>query len=114
MIKDIPEEDFIRRKAARMNNWQILWKEVILDRLDYLVEVVRLNLSITFMMIVSVESMDKSQGGLGALLMDQTRGLNFPKVFALQLTILVIGIGLDYLLKKIFGVFPVNKKNEMN
>lgn len=111
VIREIPEEDFIRRKAQKMNNWQILWKVVILDRADYLLEVIRQNLSITFMMIVSVEAMDKSQGGLGALLVDTNRALNFPKIFALQLTILVIGIALDALLKSIFQSFPANKKN---
>ena len=64
------------------------------------------------MMIVSVEAMDKSQGGLGALLVDTNRGLNFPKVFALQLTILILGIGLDEALKSLFKSFPANKKYE--
>lgn len=113
MIKDIPEEDFIRRKAQKMSNWQILWKVIILDRLDFLVEAIRLNLSITFMMIVSVEIMDKAQGGLGAMLTDNTRGLNFPKVFALQLTIFVVGILLDYLAKMALQTFPSNKKNQL-
>jgi len=112
ILNDIPEEDIIRRKAERMSNWKILWKVVIIDRLDYLIEVIRLNLSMTFMMIVSVEAMDKSQGGLGALLVDTNRGLNFPKVFALQLTILVLGICLDEALKAIFNSFPANKKNQ--
>jgi ABC-type nitrate/sulfonate/bicarbonate transport system permease component len=111
IIRDIPEEDFIRREAQKMNKWKILWKVVILDRIDYLIEVIRVNLSITFMMIVSVEAMDKSQGGLGALLVDTNRALAFPKIFALQLTILMIGIGLDMLLKSIFKSFPSNRKN---
>lgn len=112
ILDEIPEEDIIRRKAERMSNWKILWKVVIVDRLDYLIEVIRLNLSMTFMMIVSVEAMDKSQGGLGALLVDTNRGLNFPKVFALQLTILILGIGLDEALKSLFKSFPANKKYE--
>jgi ABC-type nitrate/sulfonate/bicarbonate transport system permease component len=110
ILDDIPEEDIIRRRAERMSEWNILWHVVILDRLDYLIEVIRLNLSMTFMMIVSVEAMDKSQGGLGALMIDTTKGLNFPKVFALELTILVIGIILDEVLKAIYKQFPANKK----
>ncbi len=110
-IDDIPPEDLIRREAQKMNRWKILWKVVILDRADYLIEVVRQNLSITFMMIVSVEAMDKTQGGLGSLLVDTNRALAFPKIFALQLTILVIGISLDALLKLIFKSFPSQKQN---
>jgi len=111
MIKDIPEEDFVRRKAQRMNNWKILWKVVVVDRRDYLVEVIRVNLSISLMMIVSVESMDKSQGGLGALLKDTDRAMAFPKIFALQLTILVLGIVLDYALRSLYNSYPSNKKS---
>ncbi|HRH30494.1 MAG TPA: hypothetical protein PK886_00280 [Candidatus Paceibacterota bacterium] len=111
VINDIPPEDFIRRKTQKMGNWKILWKVVILDRKDYLVEVIRVNLGIVLMMIVSVEAMDKNQGGLGSLLVDTGRGLNFPKIFALQLNILLIGIGLDMLLQLIFNSFPAQKKH---
>ena len=109
-INDIPPEDYDRRKAQGMSRWKILWKVVILDRLDYLLEVVRQNLSITFMMIVSVEAMNKECGGLGAMLVDTNRGLNFPNIFALQLTILIIGIILDTILKYFFHQFPANSK----
>ncbi len=111
MINEIPEEDIVRRKTQKMSNWKILWKVVILDRLDYLVEVIRQNLSITFMMIVSVEAMDKTQGGLGAMLVDTNRAFAFPKIFALQLTIFVMGIILDEVLKGIYRMFPANRKN---
>ena len=110
IINDIPPADYDRRKAQGMGRWKILWKVVILDRLDYLLEVIRQNLSITFMMIVSVEAMNKECGGLGAMLVDTNRGLNFPNIFALQLTILVIGILLDTILKYFFHQFPANSK----
>ena len=110
IINDIPPDDYDRRKAQGMSRWKILWKVVILDRLDYLLEVIRQNLSITFMMIVSVEAMNKEGGGLGAMLVDTNRGLNFPNIFALQLTILCIGILLDTILKMFFHQFPANAK----
>lgn len=110
IINEIPPEDYDRRKAQGMGRWKILWKVVILDRLDYLLEVIRQNLSITFMMIVSVEALSKEAGGLGAMLVDTTKGLSFPNIFALQLTILVIGIILDIILKYIFNQFPANSK----
>jgi ABC-type nitrate/sulfonate/bicarbonate transport system permease component len=110
MIETIPEEDYFRRKAQKMNRWQILWKVVVVDRLDYLIEIVRQNLSITFMMIVSVEIMSKETGGIGTLLKDSERNLSFSRIFALQLTILIIGILLDLLLGFIVKQFPSNKK----
>jgi len=110
VIDSIPEEDILRRKAQGMGRWRVLWRVVICDRADYLIEVIRQNLSITFMMIVSVEAMNKAAGGLGSMLVDTSKGLNFPKIFALQLTILFIGIGLDAALRKLFRSFPANSK----
>jgi ABC-type nitrate/sulfonate/bicarbonate transport system permease component len=109
MIKSIPEEDIIRRKAQKMSSWKVLWKVVILDRLDYLFEIVRQNLSITFMMLVSVEAMNKAAGGMGAILNDTNRALNFPKIFAIQITIFLIGIIIDSILRWIINQFPVNR-----
>jgi ABC-type nitrate/sulfonate/bicarbonate transport system permease component len=111
-ISTIPEEDLYRRKAQKMSRWQILWKVVIMDRLDYLVEIIRQNLSITFMMIVSVEIMSKENGGIGAMLKDLERNLDFAKIFALQITILIIGIILDMLLGYAVAQFPSNRKTK--
>ncbi len=111
IINDIPEGSFNRVRAMRMNGWKILWKVVIVDHLDFLIEVIRLNLSMTFMMIVSVEAMDKSQGGLGAMLTDTSRGMNFPNVFAIQAVILLLGLVIDWALRLLFNSFPAHKKN---
>lgn len=111
VVKDIPDEDIIRRKTQKMNDWQILWKVAIKDRPDYLIEVVRQNISMMLMMIVSVEAMDVSQGGIGALIIFTTRALAFPKIFALQFTILFMGIGIDYLLRAAFNAFPAQKRS---
>jgi ABC-type nitrate/sulfonate/bicarbonate transport system permease component len=110
IIQQIPKEQIYRRKAQGMGRWKILYEVVVKDYADQLVEVIRQNLSITFMMIVSVEAMDKAQGGLGAMINDTNRGLNFARIFALQITILLIGIILDSILRFIFKSFPANKK----
>lgn len=112
MINQIPEEDIIRRKSQKMSSWKVLWKVVILDRLDFLFEIVRQNLSITFMMLVSVEAMNKAAGGMGAILNDTNRALNFPKIFAIQLTIFLIGILIDAMLRWIINQFPANRKRK--
>lgn len=111
MIKDIPEQDLVRRRAQKMSEWQVLLDVVIKDRLDYLFEIVRQNLSITFMMLVSVEAMNKAAGGMGALLNDTNRNLNFANIFAIQITILLLGIGIDMGLRGIINAFPANRKN---
>lgn len=112
VIDEIPEEDIFRRKAMKMKRWQILWEVAIKDRLDILLEVIRQNISIMLMMLVSVEAMYKSFGGLGALINDSTRALNFPKIFALQITIFILGILLDTFLRILLKQFPAQSKKK--
>jgi ABC-type nitrate/sulfonate/bicarbonate transport system permease component len=112
IIHDIPEEDINRRKAMKMGRWRILWEVAVKDRADYLLEIIRQNISIMLMMLVSVEAMYKSFGGIGALITDSNRGLNFPKIFALQIVIFVIGISIDMFLRFVINQFPVNNKRK--
>jgi ABC-type nitrate/sulfonate/bicarbonate transport system permease component len=112
VIDEIPEEDIFRRMAMKMNRWQILWEVAIKDRLDVLLEVIRQNISIMLMMLVSVEAMYKSFGGLGALINDSTRALNFPKIFSLQITIFILGILLDTFLRFLLKQFPAHSKEK--
>ena len=52
-----------------------------------------------------VEGISSSEGGIGMLLLNQNKHLHLDAVFAIQVVILLMGIGLDYsigLLKKLF------------
>ena len=110
VINAIPEEDYLRRKAQGMGRWRILWRVVICDRWDALIMVILQNLPMTFMMIVAVEAMNKGAGGLGSLIVDTSRGLNFPKIFAIQITITTLGILIDTALRGWYNSFPANAK----
>jgi NitT/TauT family transport system permease protein len=110
VIDAIPEEDYLRRKAQGMGRWRILWRVVITDRWDALIMVILQNLPMTFMMIVAVEAMNKGAGGLGSLIVDTSRGLNFPRIFAIQITITILGVLIDTSLRHWYNTFPANAK----
>ena len=98
MLKDIPQEDYEHAKALGCNRWEVLWEVVVKGRLDYVIEVIRQNLAIVWMMIVTVESVLASAGGLGFLIKNQDRVGNQGRGIALQLIILFIGLFLDFIL----------------
>ena len=56
MVKDIPEEEFFHARTLGCNRWETLWEVVIKGRFDYVIELVRQNLAIVWMMLVTVES----------------------------------------------------------
>tara|TARA_R110000782_G_scaffold15939_3_gene46110 strand:- start:4664 stop:5440 length:777 start_codon:yes stop_codon:yes gene_type:complete len=101
MIKDIPEEEFDHAKTLGCNRWEILWEVVIKGRLDYVIELIRQNLAIVWVMLVTVESILIAAGGLGVLIKNGDRlGAN-GKVIAVQAIIILVGVGLDFLLTKL-------------
>lgn len=106
MIKDIPEDEIDHARTLKCSRWEVLWEVVIKGRLDYLFDVIRQNLAIVWMMLVTVESILAASGGLGFLIKNSDKFMNHSKIIALQLVILFIGIllntGLNFLRKRLF------------
>ena len=100
MLKDIPEEEFDHARALGCNRWEILWEVIIKGRLDYVVETIRQNLAIVWMMLVTVESIMVAAGGLGFLIKNSNKFMNHGRIIALQLVILLVGLGMDFFLTK--------------
>lgn len=101
MIKDIPEEEFFHARTLGCSRWETLWEVVIKGRFDYVFELVRQNLAIVWMMLVTVESILAAAGGLGFLIKNNDRLGDNGKVIALQIIIVVLGLSLDFIITKI-------------
>lgn len=75
--------------------WHVLVRSLASDMLD----AIRQNLAIAFVMIVMVESKIREGGGLGMLLYDvETRRADYSEVFAIQILIFVTAVLFDFLL----------------
>lgn len=96
VVRDIPQEEFDHAKTLKCGRFEVLWQVVILGRLDYVIDVIRQNLAITWMMLVTVESIVAASGGLGLLIKNSDKFMNHGRIIALQLIILFIGLGLDW------------------
>jgi NitT/TauT family transport system permease protein len=101
MIKDIPEEEFDHARTLGCNRWETLWEVVIKGRIDYVFELVRQNLAIVWMMLVTVESILVAAGGLGFLIKNNDKLGDAGKVIALQIIIVVVGLSLDFIITKL-------------
>jgi len=98
VLKDIPNEEIDHARSLRCSRWEVLWEVVIKGRLDYVVDVLRQNLAITWMMLVTVESILVAAGGLGVLIKNSDKYMNHGRIVALQLVILAVGLTLDWVL----------------
>lgn len=99
VVKDIPAEEIDHARSLKCSRWEVLTEVVIKGRFDYVIDVLRQNLAITWMMLVTVESILVAAGGLGVLIKNSDKFMNHGRIVALQIVILLVGLLLDWLLR---------------
>src|SRR5271166_3263597 len=105
VVASIPKGEFDLARTLRMNEWRVVYEVVILGQADKAFEVLRQNAAMGWMMLTMVEGISRAEGGVGAMLLNQNKHFQLNAVFAIQLTILVLGLAQDYgigLLRKVF------------
>jgi ABC-type nitrate/sulfonate/bicarbonate transport system permease component len=112
VIKDVSQEEIDHARSLKCSRWEILWEVIIKGRFDYVIDVLRQNLAITWMMLVTVESILIAAGGLGVLIKNSDKFMNHGRIMALQIVILLVGLGIDIGLNTIRkSVFRYSKFN---
>lgn len=96
VVAEIPRERFDYARTLRMGEWRVVWEVVVLGTADQALEVLRQNAAIGWMMLTMVEGIARSEGGVGALLLNQEKHFRLAQVFAIQLTIVGLGLLQDY------------------
>jgi ABC-type nitrate/sulfonate/bicarbonate transport system permease component len=99
VLKDIPAEEIDHARSLKCSRWEVLLEVVIKGRIDYVIDVLRQNLAIIWMMLVTVESILVAAGGLGVLIKNSDKFMNHGRIVALQLVILLVGLLLDWVLQ---------------
>lgn len=105
VVAEIPREKFEHARTLRMSEGKVVWEVVILGTADQAFEVFRQNAAIGWMMLTMVEGISRSEGGIGAMLLNQNKHFRLAEVFAIQFLILFIGLLQDYAIggaKKLF------------
>lgn len=95
VIGSIPKGDLDHARTLRMSEWRVVWEVVILGTLDKAFEVLRQNAAIGWMMLTLVEGTVRSQGGVGAMLLNESKYMKLPEVYAIQIAILLVGLFQD-------------------
>jgi NitT/TauT family transport system permease protein len=98
MVASVPREALDHARTLRMSEWRVVWEVIVLGQRDQAIEIIRQNAAMGWMMIGMVEGLVRSGGGVGAMLLSQTKHFHMAEVFAVQLCILVVGLGQDQLI----------------
>jgi NitT/TauT family transport system permease protein len=96
VIESIPKEQYDLARTLRMGPWRTVWEVVVLGQIDKAFDVLRQNAAIGWMMLTMIESMVRSEGGIGAMLSTANKHFYLSAVFAIQITILLLGLFQDW------------------
>jgi NitT/TauT family transport system permease protein len=96
VIQSIPKEQYDLARTLRMGSWRVVYEVVVLGQIDKAFDVLRQNAAIGWMMLTMIESMVRSEGGIGAMLTTANKHFYLNAVFAIQITILLLGLFQDY------------------
>lgn len=96
VVASVPKEKFDLARTLRMGEWRVVWEVIVLGQADKAFDVLRQNAAMGWLMLTLIETISREGGGIGTLLMDQNKHFHLSQVFAIQICILVIGIGQDW------------------
>ena len=97
----MPRERVDHCRTLGMRHWRITGELVLLGKADVILDLVRQNAAIGWTLLTMVEGLTRSAGGVGALLLNQNRYFLLAGVFAIQATILAVGLAQDALLSRL-------------
>lgn len=101
IVESIPREEFDHARTLRMGYWGSVVEIVVLGHLDTVIDAIRQNAAMGWMMLTMVEGLVRFEGGLGAMMLAEDKHIQLDAVFAIQLTVLAVGIAQDWALAAI-------------
>lgn len=113
VVGSINKSNYDYARTLRMGPWRAVWEVVVRGTFDQALEILSQNVAMGWVMLTFVEGLVRSEGGLGALMLNENKHFKLDAVFAIQFHILALGIGLDALfvwLKQVLCPYSVITK----
>jgi len=95
VINGVPKEMFDLARTLRMGEWRVVWEVIVLGQIDQVFDVLRQNAAMGWMMLTMVEALSALRVASERSCLTRTP-LRLAAVFAIQLTILLLGLFQDY------------------
>lgn len=96
IVEAIPREEFDHARTLRLGPWGSVLEVVVLGHLDAVVDAIRQNAAMGWVMLTMVEGLVRFEGGLGAMMLAEDKHIRLAAVFAIQALVLAIGIAQDW------------------
>ncbi|APR76133.1 Urea carboxylase-related ABC transporter, permease protein [Minicystis rosea] len=113
IVREIPPARFDQMRVLGASDLRIVWEVVILGTLDRALDALRQNVAMGWSMITMVEGISRSEGGIGALLLNQYKHLRLAHVYAILVVVLGVGLLIDWGMGALSGLLcPWTRRRE--
>lgn len=99
VVNSVSSSDIDYARSLGLSGWKLTWEMHVRGKLHDMIDITRQNAAVGWTLLAMVEGITRSQGGIGAMLLNSNKNFNLDAVFAIQLTILAYGITQDYFLQ---------------
>lgn len=98
VVRSIPRESFDYARSLGMTEWRVVWEVVVRGTLDKAIDALRQNAAMGWMLLTLIETLVRSEGGIGVLLANQSKHMQLAAVASVQLVVFGVGLLQDALL----------------
>jgi len=95
IVAEVPRSQLDHVRSLGASEARVVWEVVVRGTLDRTLDAVRQNVAMGWSMITMVEGIARSDGGVGALLLNQNKHFRLAEVYAVLLVVLAVGLTID-------------------
>lgn len=96
VVAAVPNASLDDARTLRMNEWQVTWYAIVRATVPDAIAVTRDNAAMALAMVMMVEGFIRSEGGVGVMLLEQSKFLNMANVYAIAGAVLAVGLAQDF------------------
>ena len=100
VVQSVTDNEYNHARTIFGSEWKVVYERVILGKAHMILNAVKQNFAIAWTMLTFAEGLVRSDGGVGALMLNENKHLQLDSVFAILMSLFFVGILIDYL----FGV----------
>jgi NitT/TauT family transport system permease protein len=105
VVAEIPRWEFDQARSLRMGEWRAVWEVVVLGRASAAFEITKQNAAMGWAMLMMVEGLVRSGGGVGVLMIDYGKHFQLDAVFAALFVVSIVGTLQDVTISGLQGFF---------
>jgi NitT/TauT family transport system permease protein len=110
VVGSATRDEYDHTRTLGMSRIRGVWEIVVRGRLDSMFDALRQNAAIGWMSLTIVEGLVRFEGGVGVLMLGNERYRNLAPIFAVQLTVLIVGIIQDEFIGWLKNIFCPHSK----